>query len=326
MIQKLLTIALTVCALTAGCAQPPVGFYETRSFDGVEFVRRDKTPILMDIFVPTGAPTPRPAVLILHGGGWAVGDRSYNRDMARFIASMGYTAATADYRLWPDGGVFPAPVQDTLAAVKFLRKNAADYGIDPDRIATCGESAGGHLALMVALAKDHSIFEDDSYPGIRSDVQAAIDIYGPTEMVPLYEQGGWVVKRLGAGFVGCPPEECPEKWAAASPITYARADAPPVLILHGDMDHVVPYSQAEAMAAAIRKVGGRCMLARAEGGPHGWGLRFNDVVCQRTLPVMVDFLRRVFPESCEVTTQPGNDSAASDSRSAAIGAELMDPL
>lgn len=309
MIHKLLTIALTVCALTAGCAQPPVGFYQTKSFDGVEFVRRNNTPILMDIFVPKGAPTPRPGVLILHGGGWAIGDRGYNRDMARFIASMGYTAATADYRLWPDGGIFPAPVQDSLAAVKFLRKNAADYGIDPDHIAACGESAGGHLALLLALAKDHSVFEDDSYPGVRSDVQAAIDIYGPTQMTDLYNQGGWMIKKIGAGFLGCPPEECPEKWSAASPITYVRADAPPVLILHGELDHVVPYTQADALATAIRNVGGKCMVAKVEGAEHGWGLKFNDVACQRTLPVMIDFLRRIFPEGCDANPQPPMQAA-----------------
>jgi len=295
MSQKLLSISFAVCALTAGCAKPPLGLYETQSFDNVEFVRRGDKPILMDIFVPLGAPTPRPVVLIFHGGGWAVGDRGYNREMAAFFASMGYTAATADYRLWLDGDIYPAQVQDALAAVKFLRTKAGDYGIDPDRIATCGESAGGHMALLLALAKDHAVFGDDSYPGVRSDVCAVIDIYGPTNMPELYNQGGWMVKKIGEGFLGCLPQDSPEKWAAASPITYVRPDAPPVLIVHGNRDTVVPYSQAELLAEAISKVDGPCEIVRATGSGHGWGLRFSGIESQRTLPVMVDFLRRVFP-------------------------------
>lgn len=294
---QLLTFA--VCTISVGCAKPPLGLYETQSFDNVEFVRRGEKPILMDIFVPLDAPTPRPAVLIFHGGGWAVGDRGYNREMAAFFASMGYTAATADYRLWLDGDVYPAPVQDALAAVKFLRSKASDYGIDPDRIAACGESAGGHMALLLALAQDHAAFGDDSHPGVRSDVCAAIDIYGPTNMPELYSQGGWMVRKIGEGFLGCLPDDYPDKWAAASPITYVRHDAPPVLIVHGDRDTVVPFSQAELLAEAIRKVDGPCEIVRAKGSGHGWGLRFNGIESQRTLPVMIDFLRRVFPLKSE---------------------------
>lgn len=294
-------VALPLVWLLGACSKPPVGVYETTAHENIEFVRRDGKPLAMDIFVPVDRRTSRPAVILWHGGGWGYGDRSLERDLARFLASLGYTTATASYRLWTDGPTYPAAVQDALASVKFLRSKCHEYGIDPERIAAGGESAGGHLALMVGLTQDHAIFRDDSYPGVRSDVQAVIDIYGPTDLRPLHEAGGPVVKYLAGGFLGCEPAECPEKWREASPITHVRKDAPPVLILHGDADGVVPFPQATALEKAIAASQARCTMVKVPGGPHGWGLDFNDVASQRTLPVMVDFLARVF---CEAPPSP----------------------
>lgn len=291
-----LAALVVIVSLLPGCSQPPVGFYETRCHDAVEYVRRDGRPLRMDIFVPQDGRSARPAVVIFHGGGWAVGNRGYNRDMARFLASMGYTAATADYRLWPDGGVHPAPVQDALAAVKFLRKNHAEYGVDSCCIAVAGESAGGHLALLVGLAQNRSIFGDDAYPDVDTSVSAVIDIYGPTDVLPMYERGGWLVRRLCRGYAGCRPEENPEQWKQLSPVSHAWPGAPPVLIVHGERDSVVPFSQATAMAEALKKAGSPYELVMVPGAGHGWGLSFDGVASQRTLPVIVDFLARVFKD------------------------------
>ncbi len=275
-----------------GCNPPPVGIYETTSYDGVEFIRRGDKPLLMDVVVPTVAPMPRPAVLVLHGGGWVSGDRSLDKDMARFLASLGYTAATADYRLYPEGGVYPASVADSLAAVKFLRSHADDYGIDARRVAIAGESAGGQLALLVGMVEDHAIFRDESFPGVRSDVQAVVAIYAPTDLAALWKEGGWITRRLGIGYLGCPPDQCPDKWREASPITHARGDTPPILILHGDQDRVVPISQADRLHSALKAAGAPSLLARVPGGSHGWGLYFNGVQSQRTLPIIAQFLSR----------------------------------
>lgn len=286
------TVALLL-SLSA-CSRPPVGLYETASFEAVEYVRRSGKPLEMDIFVPLDGRQSRPAVVLWHGGGWGYGDRSLERDLARFLASMGYVTATASYRLWTDGATYPAAVQDALASVKFLRSKCREYGIDPDRIAAGGESAGGHLALMVGLARDHAVFKDDSYPGVRSDIQAVIDIYGPTDLVSVCEGGGPVVHYLCEGFMGCKAPESPESWREASPISHVRPDAPPVLILHGDRDSVVVYAQAVALAEALEKAGTKSRLVKVTGGKHAWGLHFNSVENQRTLPVIVDFLARTF--------------------------------
>lgn len=293
-----IVIAGSLLLLVFGaCNRPPAGFYETKSVE-VEYVKRGATSLHMDVFMPLNAAAPRPAIVLYHGGGWIVGERKDERDLARFLASMGYTAATASYRLCTEKGPhYPIPVQDALAAVKFMRSHAADYGVDPQRIAVGGESAGGQIALMVGLVKDPSIFGDDSFPGVSSEVSAVLSIYGPTDMTPLFDKAIGIVRRMGVAYLGCGPRECPEKWKAASPVTYVRKDAPPVLMIQGDRDVVVPFEQAEMFQKAMESVGGRSHLVRVRGAGHGWGLLFNENDNMRTLPAIAQFLAGVFPRS-----------------------------
>ncbi|MEK6644747.1 MAG: alpha/beta hydrolase [Planctomycetota bacterium] len=281
--------------LSLACNRPPAGLYDVKSTT-VDYVTRGTTKLYMDVFTPINAPAPRPAVVLFHGGGWVVGDRSDECNLAAFLASMGYTAATASYRLCTEQGPhYPIPMQDALAAVKYMRSHAADFGADPTRIAVGGESAGGQLALMIGLVKDHAIFGDDSHAGVSTEVSAVINIYGPSDLSLLFAGSGFVVQKLALAYLGCTPRDCPEKWKAASPVTYVRKDAPPVLTIQGDNDTVVPYAQAETLQKAIQAVGGRSRLVRVRGAGHGWGLLFNAHENMRTLPAITQFLAHVFP-------------------------------
>lgn len=295
-INKSVSILFSLILLSTACNRPPAGHYEVQSSMNVEYVRRGDRPLHMDVFSPLNAPTPRPAVVLFHGGGWVFGDRSDEHNLAKFLASMGYTAATATYRLCTEQGPHhPIPLQDALAAVKFMRSHAADFGADPNRIAVGGESAGGQLALMLGFVKEPSIFGDDSYPGVSPEVSAVINIYGPTDLSTLFNGSGVLIRRLGLAYIGCPPGQHPEKWKAASPLTYVHKDAPPVLTIQGDKDNVVPYSQAEILQKAVEAVGGRSKLVRVSGAGHGWGLLFCENDNMRTLPAITQFLARVFP-------------------------------
>ncbi len=286
-----------ICLIAAapGCHRPPVGLYEVDSRDGVEYLRRDDKPLHMDIFIPRDAEPPRPAVLWLHGGGWAGGDRSDWYELSRFIASFGYVSATADYRLSKDGACFPDAIHDAAAAVRFLRKNAAEYQLDPDRIAVGGDSAGGHLALMIALANDPELLGRDP-DGVPCTVSAVIDVYGPTDLPPLYESNGPLVRSLLEMFLRCKPDDDPRSYAAASPVTHLRSDAPPILIIHGEDDGVVPFAQAQTLYDRCRQVGTPAYLARVPGAGHGWIGQPYGATCQSIIPVIVQFLARVFPE------------------------------
>ncbi len=291
-----LIILCSLALASFACNRPPVGFYDVQSRENIAYVTRGEQKLLMDIYRPTNLQGPRPAVLLLHGGGWTLGNRTMERDLARFLASMGYVGATAQYRLCNKEIHHPAPVQDALAAVKYLRSHAADNDVDPDRIAVGGESAGGHLALLVGLVHDPSIFKDDSYPGVSSTVSAVVDIYGPTDLVPCYQDGSWVVKWFLDSYLGGPPEKFADAYKEATPLNYVSKDAPPVLIVHGDQDGMVDYRRhAEALYKALHEAGARCDLVRVPGAGHGWGLDFTGNTSMRTLPVITQFLARVFP-------------------------------
>lgn len=290
---KRFVLFLTIAALVAGaagCQNPAPSMYQSRSWEGVTYVERGKTALKMDIIAPTDMEGPRPAVVMVHGGAWTFGERKWMRASADFLASMGFVAATIDYRLMPTGATYSDQVRDCLAAIKFLRKNAATYGVNPDRIAIGGDSAGGHLALLAGLTKDTSVYQDDSHPGVSTDVCAIVNIYGPTNMLALYQSAPWMIRPDIERFIGGTPAAAPEKWREASPVSHVRADAPPVLILHGDGDAIVSYSQAVELEQAIHKAGGTCRLIRVRGGTHGWCLYFTENDSLRTLPSLVRFL------------------------------------
>ena len=282
---------------TAGCHRRPVGLHDFQTRRNVIFAERGDQPLAMDIVVPNGTDTPRPAVLWIHGGGWIGGDRIHMTAMTQMMASFGYVSATADYRLTAAGARFPDPVQDVAAAVRFLRKNAGRFNIDPDRIAVGGDSAGGHLALLVGLCQDADILGGDPHPDVSSRVCAVVDIYGPTDLVPLFEIAPWHMKPLLTDLTGGTPKENPDVWARASPINHVRPDAPPILILHGDRDTTVPYRQSVILAERCRDRGAACSLARVRGAGHGWISIPYGQTNQSTLPLIVQFLARVFAET-----------------------------
>ncbi|MCG8405208.1 MAG: alpha/beta hydrolase [Phycisphaerales bacterium] len=278
----------------SGCHRPPVGLYEFRTCKNVEYAKRDTGPLSMDIVVPKGVDQPRPAVLWLHGGAWAGGWRDLMKPICDFTASFGYVSATASYRLIPVGVTFPAPVCDAADAVRFLRSHAEEYNIDPDRIAIGGESAGAHLALLVGLAEE--LVAKDSSSEVSSAVSAIINIYGPTDMETLYRNASWINRSLVSDFIGCVPETCPGKWVESSPINHIHSDAPPVLVLHGDRDPVVPFSQGQRFYERSRKVGAPVMIGRVKAAGHGWIAHPYRPLCQSTMPLVMRFLSQVFPE------------------------------
>lgn len=280
----------------AGCNRPPVGLCEFRTYENIEYAKRDTGPLSMDVVVPKGLEKPRPVVLWIHGGAWAGGWRDLMKPICDFTASFGYVSATASYRLMPVGVTFPAPVQDVADAVRFLRSHAADYNIDPDRIVIGGESAGAHLAMLVGLADSPELMASAPESEVSSAVSAIINIYGPTDMEDLYQNGHWTNRSLLTDFIGCTPQACPDKWKASSPVNHIRADAPPVLILHGDFDPVVPFSQAQLLYDRSREVGAPVVLGRLEGAGHGWIANPYERTCQSTMPLIMMFLARVFPE------------------------------
>jgi acetyl esterase/lipase len=215
----------------------------------------------MDIYIPDG-PAPdagRPAVMLIHGGAWRFGSKDAYDAAAERLARAGYVAATINYRLVP-AGIYPAAVQDCLCALSYLRANADAYGIDPERVAVSGYSAGGHLSSLIGVAAELPIHAPDCEWGPTGPPAAVIP--GATSHTMLDADNDLV-----SDFMGGSEEEIPELYASASPIAQVHPDAPPYLVIHGE-DDVVDVGGAVAMVDAMRAAGNQVWFLELRGGGH----------------------------------------------------------
>jgi acetyl esterase/lipase len=227
-------------------------------------------PLLMDVFIPAHRiRKPTPAVLWLHGGGWEQGNKDSSTG-AELLAGQGFVAASISYRLSGDAP-FPANIEDCKCAVRYLRANAAKYGIDPAHIGVAGASAGGQLAMLAGTAAEDAGLEGNGgWPGVSSRVQAVSSWSGATdftvgEMEFGHHTGRAVVKLFGGTF-----EQKASEYRRASPITYVSADDPPLLIVQGQNDDVVPYGQAFRMRQSYEAMGLTVELISVQNAGHNF--------------------------------------------------------
>ena len=224
----------------------------------------------MDIVRPREAASAlRPAVLLIHGGGFRAGTRESYLPMAVRLAERGYVAATASYRLAPRNQ-FPAAVHDVKAAVRFLRANASKYGIDPERIGAMGGSAGGHLALFLGLTAGVSEFEG-SGPNLQfsSRVACVANYYGPTDFTQSYSKSVDAAQVLPM-FLGGDLDHARLAHIRASPLNWVTPNAAPVLSLHGTNDTYVAYEHAVWLTERLLAAGVPAELETITGAGHGF--------------------------------------------------------
>ncbi len=211
----------------------------------------------LDLYLPTGtAAAPRPAIVVVHGGGWRGGDKQrgqWARIPAQY-ASDGYVAISVNYRLTGEAP-WPAQIEDVKAAVRWLRAHAEKHAVDVDRIGAYGNSAGAHLVSLLGLVKQSDGLEGSGpHQEQSSMVQAVCASATPTDFLNWREPGA-VPERLGRTFLAGPGDTLRDRARQASPITYARGDAPPFLLIHGTADRTVPIGQSDRFAKALRAAG-----------------------------------------------------------------------
>ncbi|MDE2403231.1 MAG: alpha/beta hydrolase [Sphingomonadales bacterium] len=219
-------------------------------------------PQVVDIYMPPSGKGPRPLVLYVHGGGWVAGHTRHSGAMADFpaalaeLASEGFVVASLEYRL-ADEARFPAQVQDARAALRFLRANAARYGIDASRAAIWGGSAGGHLSALTALSCGEASLEAKgvSAPAGSECVQAAAIWYGVFDFAALAASRPGGSDAAAARLLGCNGPCTAADYAPASPVTYIDAKDPPFLLIHGEEDQTVPVAQSHLVEARLRAAG-----------------------------------------------------------------------
>jgi acetyl esterase/lipase len=225
----------------------------------------------LDLYLPDAA-APVPLILWIHGGAFRMGDKGGHVPLE--YVEAGYAAASINYRL-SQHAIFPAQIEDCKAAVRWLRAHAAQYGLDPTRFAAWGPSAGGHLAAMLGVTGHVQTFEVGEHLDQSSRVQAVVDYFGPTDFLQMDAHrvpGGMVHDAPNSPeseLVGGPIQERPEAVALANPITFARSDAPPFLIVHGEVDPLVPHHQSELLVAALEAAQVPVTFYTVAGAGHG---------------------------------------------------------
>jgi acetyl esterase/lipase len=207
-------------------------------------------PRVGDLYRPTGR-GPWPAVLLIHPGSWTRGSRSEMTRFAKRFASAGYVVYNVDYRLAPENR-YPAQLDDVRAAFGWLYRRAPSLGVDRDRIAVMGYSAGAHLALLLGLT--------DS-PGPRP--RAVVAGGAPSDLTA-YPNNPVVATLIGGTAV-----ELPDAYADASPLSHVSSDDPPVLLYHGALDWIVDVEQSRRLLAALRAAGVPAQLLEQPWSDHG---------------------------------------------------------
>nr|WP_243851277.1 alpha/beta hydrolase [Modestobacter marinus] len=275
---------------------PRTGAGGVRVLSGVPFAALPGArPLELDLYLPA-EDGPAPVVVFLHGGGWRLGSRrsagpAYREaDPTPFeaVAQAGVAVASVDYRLSGEA-VWPAQLHDAKAAVRWLRSRAAELGVDADRVAAWGESAGGHLAELLGLVTDPALEGEVGVTGPSSAVSAVAAWYAPSDVAAVATDIGndpAAPDSREAQLLGAPVSTVPELAAQAGPLTHASPSAPPFLLLHGRADRFVPCVQSERLAGLLPDV----QLHTYDGADHMW-LGAPDAATD-ALARTVAFLRR----------------------------------
>jgi acetyl esterase/lipase len=241
---------------------PPIGDGDYVS--GIVYCQADGLDLEMDMASDPAFVGPRPAVIMVHGGGWFDGAREDFTSEAETLADNGYVAFTISYRLtsspsefddpYAVGAQYPDAPDDVECAVNHIFDNAATYNVDGDRIAIFGSSAGGHLALLAAYRSSH--------------IAAVVGWFAPTDMLQLYQTS--IESDRVARFMGGTPAETGDAlYAEASPLTYVGATSPPTLIIQGTADSTVPVEQAQLLEQALAPLSSESVFIYISGGEHG---------------------------------------------------------
>ncbi|OJX91638.1 MAG: hypothetical protein BGP01_02080 [Paludibacter sp. 47-17] len=223
----------------------------------------------LDIIYPEETIGPYKVIVVLHGGGWMTGDKQSEAIAPIFeVINQGYAVVSVNYRLSGEAR-WPAPIYDVKTAIRFLRENADTYRLDAEKIVVWGVDAGGHLALMLAATNNQIDYEDLSMGSSEasSNVDGVIAWYAPTELLALPAAVIPMANRL----MGFSVQKSPDRAKLASPLEMATADFPPMLLVHGTADSIVPYQQALDLVHKVNLLTGdlRAELTTYEDGIHG---------------------------------------------------------
>jgi acetyl esterase/lipase len=268
-----------------------------RVASNITYLRASGQDLRLDVYQKRETTGPNPTLVYIHGGGWTNGSKESSVLTFLPYLEMGWTVVNVQYRL-ADIAHAPAAVEDCRCALRWIYRNAEQFNFDLDRIVLTGNSAGGHLALTTGMLPA-SAGLDQQCPGDRNrawstgdrsteelKVAAIINWYGITDVVDLIDRtpgpsGAYTVAWLGSAT---DREEIARR---VSPLTYVRPGLPPIMIVHGDADPIVPYQHGVRLQKALEDAGVPNEFVTVPGGGHGG---FSDEENVRIYAAIRDFL------------------------------------
>jgi acetyl esterase/lipase len=260
----------------------------------VVFGRGNGRDLKCNVYHPPQEGTKRPAILLVHGGSWVNGDRTQLHGYGILLGRIGYVCVSTEYRLAGESK-WPAQIHDVKACLRWMRANADKLGIDPDRIVVEGNSAGAHLALIVAGTPNEPEFEGDGgNPGVPTGVTACIAVYPPTK---LYGDDDPHSPEVLAFLFG---RDAPAETAKrASPVDWVTPNFPPTLLVTGNKDVVVPDAASFRMYERLIEVGVSTELHVYADQPHAFDQ--EPLFGRQVAAIMALFLSRYVPERVDAT-------------------------
>ena len=202
--------------------------------------------LLGDLFIPPENNPNKPAIVVIHGGGWMEGDKTQLRGYGILLSRLGFVCLCASYRLSQEAK-WPSQIEDIKCAIRYLKANSKELGVDPDRIGVTGNSAGGHLALMCA-SDDINLEGKGGNLEFDSKIKAICALYPPTLIREEVPEG-----KLNAFALLMGDMASSDDYVKASPIKQDLSSFPPCLLIHGSEDKVVPLSESEDFYEELQK-------------------------------------------------------------------------
>lgn len=255
----------------------------------VEFGRPDGQPLRLDVYQShsqrsepqalSSSAALRAAIIVIHGGSWSGGTKSDFARYDRWLAENGRVVFDVEYRLANDAQHFPAQVLDIKCAIMWVKSHAAEYHVDPERLALLGRSAGGQLALLAAYTPNDPALQTGSCGTQDTSVRAVISFYGPTDLAWDFEHPGRPdvidTQHVLENYLGGAPASIPSAYALASPVEHVSSVSPPTLFLHGGHDQLVLAENVERIIPKLAASGVPYVYVYLPWANHGFDYNFN---------------------------------------------------
>ncbi|MGM8360621.1 alpha/beta hydrolase fold domain-containing protein [Flavobacterium sp. ARAG 55.4] len=271
---------------------PEMHFENVKQKNNITYCSYGKRKMKLDVFYDKNATQKQTAIIIIHGGGWRSGNRQQHHPMAQKLASLGYVCFTPEYRLSTEA-LFPAAIYDVKAAIRWVRKNASQYNVNPNQIVALGFSAGGEMAAFMGTTANMPLFEgvvtnSDS----QSQVNAVVDIDGTLSFVHPEGGEGDESKNVSAGtyWFGYTKKDNPKLWEAASPLSYVSAQTPPFVFINSSVARM--HAGRDDFRKVLTENGIYSEVHEFENSPHTFCL--FEPWFSPTIGYIDSFLKKVF--------------------------------